>query len=274
VSSEATEEPVIGLLEHEWASIVALGATLDEDRWSMQTDCPGWTAKDNVSHLVGIENMLRGAPADPPVDERPAHVTNDFGAFNEAAVEARRDRSGADVLDEFRAVTAERLAALRALPAAKWDEIGPTPTGEDTYRHFMRMRVFDSWVHEQDIRRAVGAPGHLTGPVVDLVLEWHRRNLGYIVGRRAGVADRTAVAFDLGTERTVVAVEGKRARVLDAVDAEAADPAVTLQLDVEAFNALLAGRWTADHAITRGRLAFAGDAALGHQVASAMGYLF
>src|SRR5690606_24964356 len=80
------EEPAIALLETEWATIAALGATLDEAQWATMTDCPGWTAKDNVSHLVGIENMLRGAPADPPVDERPAHVKNDFGAFNEAAV--------------------------------------------------------------------------------------------------------------------------------------------------------------------------------------------
>jgi uncharacterized protein (TIGR03083 family) len=274
VAAEGTDEPVIDLLEQEWASISALGATLDDAQWAADTDCPGWTAKDNVSHLVGIENMLRGAPADPPVDDRPSHVKNDFGAFNEAAVEARRDRSGADVLAEFRSVAAERVAALRALPAAKWDEVGPTPTGEDTYRHFMRMRVFDSWVHEQDIRRAVGVPGHLTGPVVDLVLEWHRRNLGYIVGRRAGVPDGSAVAFDLGAERIVVAVEGKRARVLDDGDAASADPAVTLQLDVETFNALLAGRWSADHAIAQDRLRVTGDTALGHQVAAAMAYLF
>jgi hypothetical protein len=30
----------------------------------------------------------------------------------------------------------------------------------------MHIRIFDCWVHEQDMRRATGRPGHLTGPVV------------------------------------------------------------------------------------------------------------
>jgi uncharacterized protein (TIGR03083 family) len=264
-------EDVIGLLEREWGSIAELCATFDEAQWRTPTDCPGWTVQDNISHLIGIENMLRGAPADPPIEDRPPHVRNDFAAFNEAAVEARRARSGAEVLAEFRAVTAERVGALRELPAEKWDEVGATPTGQDTYRHFMRMRAFDSWVHEQDIRRAVGAPGHLDGPVVDLVLEWHRRNIGFVVGKRAKAPDGAVVRFALEDNRpiTVGVVDG-RAKVLD--DEPAAD--TTLRLDVETFNALLCGRWDAATAIDRGRLHIDGDIALGGQVADAMAYVF
>jgi uncharacterized protein (TIGR03083 family) len=263
-------EAVIGLLEREWSSIAELAATFDDAQWRTPTDCPGWTVQDNISHLIGIENMLRGAPADPPIDDRPPHVRNDFAAFNEAAVAARRDRAGADVLAEFRAVTAERLDALRALPAEKWDEVGPTPTGQDTYRHFMRMRTFDSWVHEQDIRRAVGVPGHLDGPVVDLVLEWHRRNIGYVVGKRAKAPDGSVVQFALdGRDAITVSVTDGRAKVVDD-----ATPGVTLHLDVETFNALLCGRWDAATAIDRDRLRIDGDVALGGQVADAMAYVF
>ena len=263
-------EPVIALLEREWASIVALCAPLDAAQWSQPTDCPGWTVKDNISHLIGVENMLRGAPADPAIEARPAYVRNDFGAFNEAAVEARRTRPGAEVLEEFGAVSAERIAALRALPVEKWDEIGPTPTGQDTYRHFMRMRVFDSWVHEQDMRRAVAQPGNLAGPVVDLVLDWHRRNIGYVVGRRAKAPEGAVVRFDLADAAPItVAVQDGRANVVDDAPATA-----TLGLDVEAFNALLCGRWDSSTALDRDRLRLDGDTALGRQVADAMAYVF
>jgi uncharacterized protein (TIGR03083 family) len=269
-------EPVITLLEDEWASIVALCETFDETQWARATDCPGWTVKDNVSHLVGVENMLRGAPADPAIGERPAHVRNDFGAFNEAAVEARRARPGADVLAEFRTVSAERIAALRALPAEKWDEIGPTPTGQDTYRHFMRMRTFDSWVHEQDMRRAVAIPGNMTGPIVDLVLDWHRRNLGYVVGKRAKAPDGAIVRFALADAAPItVAVTDGRASVVDGTGIDDAGASTTtLSLDVEAFNALLCGRWDASTALDRDRLRIDGDTAIGRQVAEAMGYVF
>ena len=229
--------------------------------------------KDNVSHLIGIENLLRGAPADPPPAERAPHVRNDVGAFNEASIAARRDRPGAHVLAEFRTIAAERIAALRALPDEKWDEVGPTPTGPNTYRHFMRMRVFDSWVHEQDIRRALGFNGHLDGPVVELVLDWHRRNLGYVVGKRAGAPEGAVVVFDVTgptAERIAIGVENGRAALVDG-----SGPAdTTLTLDVEAYNALLCGRWTASTALDQGRLRIDGDVELGRRVADAMGYVF
>ena len=31
-----------------------------------------------------------------------------------------------------------------------------TPAGKDTYGRFMQIRVFDCWLHEQDIRDALG----------------------------------------------------------------------------------------------------------------------
>lgn len=269
-------DPVVDLLEREWQSIVELCQSLRDDEWDAPTDCPGWSVKDNISHLIGIENMLRGAPSDPPIDERPAHVRNDIGAFNEAAIAARRDRTGPDVLAEFQAVAAERLATLRALPDEKWDEIGPTPTGPGPYRHFMRMRAFDSWVHEQDIRRAVARPGHIDGPVVDLVLAWHRRNLGYVVGKRAKAPEGSVVAFDVvdqngsRVERNVLAVRDGRAVEAD----EATEVDTELQCDVETYNALLCGRWTASDAQRDGRLRITGDTALGRQIADAMAYVF
>jgi uncharacterized protein (TIGR03083 family) len=268
------DEGVVALLDAEWRAIDELCQGLDDAQWELPTDCPGWTVKDNVSHLIGIENMLRGAPADPPITERPAHVRNDFGAFNEAAVAARRARPGTEVLAEFRAVARERIDALRALPAEKWDEVGPTPTGQDTYRHFMRMRTFDSWVHEQDIRRAVGRPGHLEGPVVELVLGWHRRNLGYLVAKRAGAPEGSVVAFDVRgdgvAERDVIQVVDGRGRPID----DDATPDATLVLDVEAYNALLCGRWDAPRALDAGRLRLDGDEQLGRRVADSLAYLF
>lgn len=269
-------DPVVDLLEREWQTIVELCEPLRDDEWDAPTDCPGWSVKDNISHLIGIENMLRGMPADPPIEDRPAHVRNDVGAFNEAAIAARRDRTGAEVLAELRAVVADRITALRALPAEKWDEIGPTPTGPGPYRHFMRMRVFDSWVHEQDIRRAVARPGHLDGPVVDLVLAWHRRNLGYVVGKRAKAPEGSVVAFDVvngggdRVERNVLAVRDGRAVEIDDGD----DTATELVCDVETYNALLCGRWSAADALRVERLRINGDPTLGRQVAEAMAYVF
>ena len=59
-------EPIIELLDQTWRSISDLGHSLTDDQWAISTECPGWSTKDIVSHLIGIERKLLGLPDDPP----------------------------------------------------------------------------------------------------------------------------------------------------------------------------------------------------------------
>jgi hypothetical protein len=145
----------------------------------------------------------------------------------------------------------------------------------------MMMRLFDSWVHEQDMRRAVDRPGNDAGPVLDAVLAWHRRNIGYVVGKRAHAPDGVAIAFHLEDapphHQILVRVTDGRAHVVETSDAATSDatpPDVTLTCTVDTFNALLCGRGDGVTAIATGRLRIRGDDALGRRVAGAMNYLF
>ena len=166
---------IVAALTAEWETIAELCAGLDGEQWEAATDCPGWSVKDNVSHITGTERMLLGDPApDVDVGQTP-HVRNDIGRMNELWIAERRPWEPAAVLDEFREVTAKRLAALRAMTQADFDAESWTPAGTDTYGRFMRIRTLDCWVHEQDIRGATGRAGHLGGPVVDVVLRRVRR---------------------------------------------------------------------------------------------------
>ena len=267
-------EESVALLSACWASISELGASLAPAEWDIATDCPGWSVRDNVSHLIAIERRLLGFPNDPPLSEYPAYVKNEIGRFNEDAIAVRRQRPGAEVLEEFNEVTAQRERALAAMSTEEFDKVGWSPIGEVPYRRFMIVRLFDCWVHEQDIRRAVDRPGHLTGPVVDEAMAMHRGSLGFIVGKKAGAPDGSVVAFSV-TGPTVanylVEVRDRRAAVVDGASATAT---ATLTCDTETYNALLGGRWTADDALAQGRLHLDGDLELATAVASSMGYLF
>lgn len=259
----------IAELEEVWGSVAALADELDEEAWATPTDLPGWTAKDCLSHLVGTELMLLGEPApDVPVDHL-EHLTNPFASFIEVWVEARRPVPGADVAAEWRQVVPRRLAELRALPDEAWDEVGPTPIGEAPYRDFMEIRVFDSWMHEQDIRRAVGRPGHLEGPSAEVSVGRVRAGLGFIVGKRAAAPEGTAVVVEVtgpagGT--FAVVVDG-RAREVDEVPER---PDVGLTMDVETFCALGGGRWRGADALRDGRVAVAGDEDLAGRILAGM----
>ena len=77
-------EESIPLLSACWASISELGASITPAEWDIPTDCPGWSVRDNVSHLIGIERRLLGFPNDPPLSEYPAHVKNEIRKWGEA----------------------------------------------------------------------------------------------------------------------------------------------------------------------------------------------
>ena len=267
-------EESIPLLSACWASISELCASITPAEWEIPTDCPGWSVRDNVSHLIAIERRLLGLPNDPPLAEYPAYVKNEIGRFNEDAIELRRHRPGAEVLAEFNDVTAQRVRMLTDMSTEDFDKMGWSPIGDVPYRRFMIVRLFDCWVHEQDIRRAVARPGHLSGPVVDEAMAMHRGVLGFIVGKKAGAPDGSVVAFSV-TGPTVahylVEMRDRRAAVVDGASATAT---ATLTCDTETYNALLCGRWTADDTLARGRLQLDGDLELATAVASSMGYVF
>ena len=163
--------------------------------------------KDNVAHMIGTENMLRGVQP-PPVEVGNApHVHNDFGKFNEQWVLTYRNRPGADVLADFHEVTKSRLEALRALPPEEWEKEGFTPEGRAPYRRFMEIRVFDCWYHDQDIREALDRPGFLEGPAADLSL--HKivtKGLPYVVGKKAAVPPGSTVVLDIIGEPAIAGV--------------------------------------------------------------------
>jgi uncharacterized protein (TIGR03083 family) len=267
-------EPIVDLLDEAWTSISELCGELDEAMWDLPTDLPGWSVKDNLSHIVGTERTMRGDDA-PDIDvSGVAHVRNPVGAMNEMWIESLRPCTGAEVLAAFDQLRAERIAELRGLPRERFDEEGWTPAGQAPYREFLRIRAFDSWMHEQDIRRATGRPGHLSGPVADHALDRCALAMGFVVGKRAGAPDGTSVRFDITGEagRTIVVVVEGRARLVDADEAPD-PPTVRLTTDVETYCCLGGGRWDPDRVLSDGGITIEGDRDLGESVVRSLNFM-
>src|SRR5579863_5161692 len=176
--------PVIDLLEAIWASTADACRGLGPTDWDKGTDCPGWSVRDQLSHVIGTESMLLGQPSPPVLTPVPDYVHNPLGEMNEAWVEERRARPGDEVLAEFGSVTRRRIEQLRALTDEEWAVPTPSPVGEVPYGDFMTVRAFDSWVHEQDLRRAVGRPGGRDGAGEALTLDRVSSGMGFVVGRQ------------------------------------------------------------------------------------------
>src|SRR5262245_29195472 len=259
-------EPVIDLLAAVWDDVVNVCDGLTDAEWKLPTDCPGWSVQDQVAHMIGTEMMLCGEQPELADIGHAPHVRNDIGKFNEQWVVLYRNRSGPETLADFRRVTARRLEALRALPAAEWDKEGFTPEGPGPYRQFMGIRAFDCWYHDQDIREALGRAGFIEGPVADFALaRIPTKGLPYVVGKKAGVPQGASVLFDVTGDPRIVAaigVEGRAALLPE----PPADPTTTVTLDRRTFARLAGGRWSGEDARTRGDVSVAGDTDLGQRV--------
>ncbi len=233
---------VTDLLRTEYGAIAALCSSLPPDDWDRPTCLPGWTVRDVLSHVIGAESMLCGeSPPDVDVSHL-SHMRNPIAEANEIWVESMRLLSGPEMLARFDDVTGRRMAALDAMTQEDFDAPSWTPAGHnETYGRFMRIRHYDCFMHEHDIRSAVAAPPRNADADLRSALAEVSTGLGYIVGRRAGLPEGTSVRIDLSGPLSVtylVEVEG-RATVVDSLRGP---PTVRIELPVPLFLRLTGGR--------------------------------
>lgn len=239
---------IIAAYEQTVRSSLELASTLGERDWDLPTECPGWTVKDQFSHLAGVEMALLGDPV--PDVEVPEfeHVRNDFGQFMEVAVHARRPLSGPDVAAQLAGALERRLAEL---PGLDPERVVRCPDGRDgSYTRFMTFRAMDCWTHEQDVRRAVGRPGNLDAPAARCFWELTSPGLPRVVAKKAGAEPGRSVAFRIsGPPDFHVAVrvdDDHRGRLAEPEKATA-----ELSMDWETYVRLTAGRCTPEAVTVR-----------------------
>ena len=211
---ESLTEPerLAHLVEIWWSAAGAALVTLESlspQEWNRPTDLAGWNIHAVAAHLAHVESMLAGHPQQ-RVDVPPAaHIRSAFGAFMESGVIARREHTPAEITREFRAAVTARHDALVADPptdgGARPDRL-PPGIEWDTETLFAN-RAVDVWMHDQDVRRAVGRPVDLTSAAADHALARLSSTLGYVVARQATAPPGTSVVLDIGGQQVGVCVD-------------------------------------------------------------------
>ena len=126
------------------------------------------------------------------------------------------------------------------------------------------VRLLDA---EQDIRDAVGRPGHDDGPCAAVALSEAADALGYIVGKRAAAPDGATVTIELTGPLHLtwhVLVDG-RARLVDTLPGP---PTAAVRLTSHLFSRLAGGRGPAAGHLAQ--ITLDGDQDLGRRVALAL----
>ena len=156
------------------ADFAAVARSLSDTEWRLPTDLPGWSVGDVVAHCAALESELAGdEPLRVEIDKSAPHITGPRGIYTERGVVARRGRTPEQVIAEFEDAVERRTAMLAAEPLDDPDAIPAITPGRSGWNWaiLLRNRPIDIWVHEQDVRRAVGKPGDLdtTRPLMSKV---------------------------------------------------------------------------------------------------------
>lgn len=246
----------LGYLVEAWEqsirSLSDVVSGLTEGQWNRATECPGWSIRDVVSHVIGVELELLGDPR--PIHTLPsdlAHVRpgDEFSRYCEIPVDVRRCHTAAEMTGELSYVLMRRLRMLRDSETAPETEVRGMMGRSTPYRHLLRSRAFDVWAHEQDIRRATGLPGNLDSPAAQISRDFLLRQLPLVVAEDAKIPAGNAVVFDvhgpLEFMRTVTVQPGGKAALDGQVPLA---PLVRFSTDWETFARLMCGRIRPQHA--------------------------
>ena len=224
------------------ARLCDLARSLPEESRHLPTDLEGWDVQDNVAHTAHLETVLAGGPEETiAVDEAP-HIKGLVGLYTEQGVLARRSRTMEELAAEIEQAVATRHAELLADPPTD----GAAPPTRcfggmpwDT-RTLLSNRPLDIWMHEQDIRRAVGRPGGYDAPAAGHVLGVFGAALPLVLAKRAGAPTGSSVRIDLSdVDRSFGAEVGADGRGVRALPDS---PTATIKLSAEDYVVLSGGR--------------------------------
>ena len=249
--------------------VIALLRSLDDADWDAPTDLAGWDVRAVAAHLAHLESELAGMEQTPVEVPELQHITSPMGYYTEQGPIARRGWPAAEIVDELERAVAARLASLRAEPPTDGSAAPPrTPGGIGwDWETLLSNRVVDVWMHDQDVRRAVGRPGGMDTPGAEHTVSVFARAFGYAVGKRVAPSPGTTVALDVTGLRPVhlavrIGDDGRAAPVTGPVE----DPDAAMTMDLETYVVLAGGRRSPDSVPVR----VTGDEELAAKVLAAL----
>jgi uncharacterized protein (TIGR03083 family) len=139
-----------------------LARTLDSltaREWEAPSRCAGWSVRDVVAHLAGVNPFWSLSIAE-GLAGRPTRYLTGFDPVATPAqmVEAERFRPADEVLAAFVATNEALLGQLAGLTDERWSSPAEAPPGHLPIRLVASHALWDAWVHERDVCAPLARP--------------------------------------------------------------------------------------------------------------------
>lgn len=121
----------IDILKYGHQTVLNTLSRVPEAEWETDGVCGVWSVKDILAHLASYEHMLVEVLGS-FLEEGPTPYLAKMGelgpqGFNDAEVSRRRDKSGADVVDEYKETQAQALALAAQISPEIFHQNGTLP---------------------------------------------------------------------------------------------------------------------------------------------------
>lgn len=237
----------------ELAVLNELAESLDESEWALPTELPGWSVHDNFAHVADLERHMIGESTDHEPDwSTLPFITSPVQQFIERGVDLRRTWTRDQVIEDMRAAGGAHMTALHDPTITDDTEMMGLMGRPMLAKRILRVRIFDLWAHEQDIRRATNRPGNLYGPAAFVARDRICDNLASALEDEGVLPPNSSLRIHVHDEQmdSTLTIATDSASQLATPDVEIDDPTVTMVMDWPMFVRVTCGRIDPETALT------------------------
>ena len=146
--------PLLEDLSAETALLVERLKSAGNGVWDRLTPAPGWTIRDQLTHLAYFEDAAVTAGVDPGAfNANRKEAIRDVDAFTESVARNYASLSGGQVLEWFSRARAELASVYSRLdPESRVPWYGPDMSPASA----VTARLMETWAHGQDIMDSLG----------------------------------------------------------------------------------------------------------------------
>lgn len=188
--------PLVYAWQQAAESFLATVEQIPDEAFAQPSLLPGWTIGDLVAHVAALEVELSGAPlpAHEPDWDALGHANDLFSRYTEIGVDYRRGWTPAQVRAELAEVVATRTEQLTT--GDQQDRpIKGVGGMQRSFDHQLRMRCFDIFLHELDLRDALDMPEPQLGLGARACVGLMADSLGYVWVKKAGAGPGQVLHF-------------------------------------------------------------------------------
>lgn len=189
--------PLVRAWEQAIDSFMRTVAEVPDEDFPRDSLLPGWTIGDIVAHVAALESELCGQPQpahEPDWDALP-HADDLFSRYTEIGVDFRRGWSPARLRAELAEVASLRTEQLTAGPQDSGRRVVAVGGIERSFGRLLRMRCFDIFLHELDIRDALHLPPPDLAEAARVTAGLMADGLGFVWVKRAGATPGEVLHF-------------------------------------------------------------------------------